>query len=102
MHSFEKYIFAGTIVLPDGTVVPDASSYRIDDLCEHYLQRLGALLGGASVLYRDPADNRLWERVVRTSRIDGAKSAFMQALTESEAIRKYGDEVVNGSSHRDL
>lgn len=101
MHSFEKFIFAGSVVLPDGTVVPDAASYRIDDLCEHYLQRLGPSLDGVSMLYRDPADNRLWERVVRTGRIDGPKVAFMQALTESEARKKYGDELVNGSSHRD-
>lgn len=98
MYPNETIIIAGNIALPDGTFVSDASNLRISDLCNHYLIRLGARAGAKGVLYRDPADGRLWERIFPHGEVQGGGLDYLQVVDDLAARIEYGDRVVDGSS----
>lgn len=75
----------------------DAACERIKYLLEHELQKLGESkdFGGWEVLYRDPADGRLWERTYPQGHMHGGGPPKLATISREEAIRKYGAEVVS-------
>jgi immunity protein 27 of polymorphic toxin system len=81
----------------DGTSMRgDAASDRIKHLLAHVLKKLGESkdFGGWEVLYRDPADGRLWERTFPQGHMQGGGPPKLATISHEEALRKYGPDVL--------
>jgi hypothetical protein len=70
-------------------VVGDKTSDRIDHLINHYLIRIYDDPDGWRVLYRDPADARLWELSYPQSKLHGGGPPELVHLSIDEARARY-------------
>lgn len=82
-------ILVSGFTLKDGKRVPNESAWRIANLVHSYLVRLADADGGWSILYRDPADNRLWELTYPQSYLQGGGPAVLKCLSQEEAEKKF-------------
>lgn len=73
----------------DGRVVSDETCERISKLVQGYLVRVGQDPFGWDTLYRDPADNRLWELIYPQGHLHGAGPPELRCLSMDEAKQKY-------------
>lgn len=69
----------------------DSVASRIEFLLLHILQKVATSpkWGDWEVLYRDPADGRLWERTFPEGHLQGGGPPRLKVLTEEEALLKY-------------
>ncbi|PSQ82866.1 MAG: hypothetical protein BRD44_06480 [Bacteroidetes bacterium QS_7_67_15] len=74
---------------PGGGLRKDAGWKLILRLTERF-ERLGASDGGWSILYRDPADERLWELTYPQGHLHGGGPPLLRVVSEEEAAEKYG------------
>lgn len=96
LEPFENELIAGA-EMRDGRLVPDETAMRIYRLTESHLQQIGVTDAGWSVLYRDPDDGRLWEHTYPESDVQGGGPAVLHVLSEEEAQRRYGPDVLEGT-----
>lgn len=76
--------------LAGGRVEGDAVAARIDWLLRERLERRGDAGGGWEVLYRDPADGRLWELTYPQGHMHGGGPPRLRLLPPEAARAKYG------------
>ncbi len=87
----EETVLVGAWVEKGGTVRSDAVAERIKYLIDSELEFVadGEEYGAWETLYRDPQDNRLWERTYPQSGMHGGGPPLLRYLSESEARSKY-------------
>jgi len=83
-------VLTGTWVLQGGRVVGDEVCHRIQALVKSYLVKLRTDASGWDVLYRDPADGRLWELTYPEGSLQGGGPPQLRHVSHDEANRKYG------------
>ncbi len=79
----------GKFRLIDDRVVADQVSARIDQLIETYLQQERAHESGREVLFRDPNDDRCWERTYPQGELQGGGPPSLTCLSFEIANAKY-------------
>ena len=62
---------------------------RIDALIHEELEKLGYDSSGWEILYRDPADGRLWELTYPQSETHGGGPRRLHVIDSAEARQKY-------------
>jgi Immunity protein 27 len=72
-----------------GEIKPDAVSLRIDSLVQSQLIRVAADVSGWDVLFRDPADGRLWELTYPHSASHGGGAPQLAVVDSRVAASKY-------------
>ena len=87
-------ILTGKWIIQNGKVVGDAECKRIDSLISSYLELIGRHPNGWEVLYRDPADKRIWELTYPQNEMHGGGPQQLRCLTIEEAKKKYGENIV--------
>jgi hypothetical protein len=82
----------GSWVFQNGQIVRDIVCERIEWLINNHLIKLtDSLLWGAwETLFRDPDDNRLWERNFPQSEMQGGGPPRLKCLAPDVAKQKYG------------
>jgi Immunity protein 27 len=84
----EQTVLQGFWLDLGSSVVPDARWDRITRLTGEFLQLLATGDGG-ELLYRDPADGRLWELTAVAPEMS-ASPPLLQVISPEEATSKYG------------
>ncbi len=79
----------GTIIEKDGSPNFDGVAQRIAWLTENYLTYLTSDETGWFSLYRDPSDNRLWEKTFADSQLQGGGVPVLSVVTDAQAAEKY-------------
>lgn len=90
MISPEEIEIAGSWVHSENGVVHDEVFERIDGLIKSYLQEIARDPSGWNILYRDPNDGRLWERVFLQSELHGGGPQTLRVVTVDKARLDYG------------
>ena len=72
------------------SVAGDATCRRIESLIGEYLVSVARSLDGWCVLYRDPADGRLWEHTYPQGHLHGGGPPALHCISTSDAMAKYG------------
>jgi hypothetical protein len=85
----EETELIGRWELNDGVVHVDAVSTRIEELTRTFLTKVAVSGSGWETLYRDPADNRLWELSYPNSERHGGGPPSLKVLSLLEAKSKY-------------
>lgn len=75
----------------DGSVVPDETSVRIEELTQTFLREIGRDASGWDTLFIDPSDGRLWELVYPDSGQHGGGAPELRHLSVRQAKDKYVD-----------
>jgi hypothetical protein len=70
-------------------VVPDHTCKRIEWLVGQRLEQVATNADGWDVLFRDPRDGRLWERIYPKSEMHGGGPPALRLVTPSAAALKY-------------
>jgi hypothetical protein len=83
----------GTWKLSGESIVPDATSRRLDRLVKEHLAKLGNDPSGWDTLYRDPEDGRFWELTYPQSDSEDGGPPRLTCLPAEEARKKYGSVV---------
>lgn len=76
-------------VAPDGGSRPDPVWRRIRWLAAHALERVASRESGWAVLYRDPADGRLWELTFPSGTLLDGGPPRLDAISPDDARRRY-------------
>lgn len=74
---------------PDGAPRPDAAWRRIRWLAANALERVAMREGGWAVLYRDPADGRLWELTFPQGTLLDGGPPRLETVSPDGARRRY-------------
>lgn len=77
---------------PSETLINDPSNERIDWLINDYFSKVAGSADGWSTLYRDPADNRLWELSYPEGELHGGGRPRLAVIAASKARERYGVE----------
>jgi hypothetical protein len=83
-------ILTGQWVHRDGRLVEDDVCERIRALTKSYLVEIGHDASGWNTLYRDPNDERYWEKTYPQSEMHGGGPPQLRHLTAREAKQRYG------------
>lgn len=81
----------GHWVVENGSVVKDDVTKRIELLIKDYLRKIATDASGWDVLYIDPIDKRLWERVYLESELHGGGPPSLINISETDAKIKYSN-----------
>jgi len=73
---------------PDRPAV-DATVQRIEHLVEHHLVKVAHDASGWNTLFRDPTDERLWEKIFPHSHLNGGGPPTLRLISTSAAAAKY-------------
>lgn len=76
-------------VAPDGASRPDPVWRRIRWLAAHALERIASRERGWAVLYRDPADGRLWELTFPSGTLLDGGPPRLKTISPADARRWY-------------
>ena len=79
------------------TIVADPTCERIETLVTSHLVEVGRTEDGWSTLYRDPSDQRLWERTYPQDQLHGGGPPALHCLSLAEATARY--EGIEQRSH---
>jgi len=79
----------GQWITRDGGVFADEACQRIAWLVENRLRKLATDESGWDVLYEDPVDGRLWERIYPDSGMHGGGPPALILIPLHEAEAKY-------------
>jgi hypothetical protein len=79
----------GQWIYGDGPPRADSNCERVTFLTARVLVRVGVTDDGWETLYRDPSDNRLWERTYLQSELHGGGPPTLRHLRDDEARTKY-------------
>ena len=79
----------GRWIYAEGAPKADSSCERIDVLIARVLVPVAATGDGWDRLYRDPADNRLWELTYLQSAMHGGGPPTLRQLSDEQAGDKY-------------
>jgi hypothetical protein len=74
---------------PNRPSVPDAAWRRIRWLAANALERVAMREGGWAVLYRDPADGRLWELTFPQGTLLDGGPPRLETISPDGARRRY-------------
>lgn len=74
---------------PDGARRPDPVWRRIRWLAANALERVATREGGWGVLYRDPADGRLWELTFPQGTLLDGGPPRLETISPEDARRRY-------------
>lgn len=88
IEPYETEIFAES-VFKDGRILPNPASQRILELTRSYLVELARDASGWETVYRDPADDRLWECDYPHSNRHGGGPPRLRNISLEEARQKY-------------
>lgn len=80
----------GSWVEMDGKVISDGTCRRIEWLIANRLEKIGSDPSGWDILFRDPRDGRLWERIFPESHLHGGGPPTLKVVSLAEAQAKYG------------
>lgn len=69
----------------EGKVVVDENCARVELLIDSHLQKVAVSKSGWDLIYKDPADNRLWHLTYPQSHMHGGGPPSLFSVTESEA-----------------
>ena len=74
----------------------NAACERIQHLISNVLVKLGVSkeAGGWETLFLDPTDGRLWERTFPHGHMHGGGPPRLATISEDDAIRRYGRDIV--------
>ena len=88
LQSYESIIVGYWKVVGNG-VQADSNCSRIDDLVTNYLIEIGRDFSGWEILYRDPADGRLWELTYPHGDMHGGGPPTLRQISIDSAQEKY-------------
>lgn len=86
-------ILTGSWLVEDGQARRDAIAERVEWLISHCLVKIAnsPQWGAWETLYKDPGDNRYWERTFPQSEMQGGGPPQLRLLDAGEAKLKYGN-----------
>ena len=82
----------GRWVLDDGRVVADDACERIEDLTGSHLAQIARDTSGWFTLFRDPVDQRLWERDFPQGQLHGGGPPRLHVVSREEVRQRYSLE----------
>jgi hypothetical protein len=85
----------GNWIFRDGRMIGDERCERVHRLTKDYLVKIGSDSTGWDTLFRDPRDNRFWERIYLQSYMHGGGPPSLRCISEAEAATKYSDLLNN-------
>jgi hypothetical protein len=83
-------VLTGQWLVENGCVVADETCERIKWLIESRLELLARDSSGWETLYRDPRDDRFWERTYPHGRMHGGGPPELRVVPSDTAASKYG------------
>jgi hypothetical protein len=85
-------VLTGSWLVQNGQAQRDAICERIEWLISHQLLKISdsPQWGAWESLYKDPEDNRYWERTYPQSEMHGGGPPQLHCLEANEAEKKYG------------
>ena len=94
----QESLLVGRWLDVQGSTQSDAVAKRIDILVSEYLVRVAATPDGWDVLFRDPADSRLWELTYLSSESHAGGPPRLAVIAGADAAQKYGAVVPSNKS----
>jgi|SRR5687768_6196740 hypothetical protein len=85
----DEHDLVGRWVMSGDNVESDPVCRRIEALTEQVLEVLADSVDGWSTLYRDPADQRLWEHTYPAGEMHGGGPPRLSVISEPAATVKY-------------
>ena len=85
----QESVITGRWIVVDGDIQRDEACQRIERLTQTYLVRVASDASGWDTLFRDPADDRLWELIYPESDLHGGGPPELRCMSEQEARGKY-------------
>lgn len=72
-----------------GKVVADPAAQRIEGLVRGHLRQIAVIADGWAVLFKDPADGRLWELTYPQSEMHGGGPPRLENISLTAARLRY-------------
>lgn len=89
LRADETRLDGAYVAAPNRPTAPDGVWRRIRWLAAHALERVASRDGGWAVLYRDPADGRLWELTFPQGTLLDGGPPRLETISPEGARRRY-------------
>jgi len=85
----DEKIISGKWLESENGVINDENGKRIEYLTDHYLEKIDTDSSGWNILYKDPADGRLWIKTYPNSEMHGGGPPQLKQISLTEAKKQF-------------